>query len=109
MGVTGIVAQAMRGEVRSIGLWGGTPDGPAECSFDGYSRQPARDGTVSGDRISWPAVTFRVTNPTGVTPLGWALFDADGLMLHHEVAQMGVFMNHIDWHIAPTLKVERVK
>lgn len=103
------VRRAIAGEVVAIGLWGDTPDGPAECSFGNYRRVQALDGHVTTEGVSWSTAAFGpVSVVRGVEPAGWALFDADGLMIHCERAQMGRLRRTTRWDIAPRLTIERV-
>lgn len=107
MDLSSVMCRGIASEARSVGLWGMTPDGPAECSFDGYYRSPLLDPQISGDRVSWGAASFGPVQALGgVAPSGWALFDSDGLMLHRETAVMGQMRRRVSWNLAPALKVE---
>ena len=100
------VCRTIAAEARSCGLWGDTPDGPAECSFGGYSRSRLVDCRHNGARMSWALVTFGpVRSTTGVSPSGWALFDENGVMLHRERAEMGPLRRRLTWNLSPGLRV----
>lgn len=100
--VTAAVAQTVTG----CGLFGMTPDGPIECSFPGYQRVPLGAATRQADTLVWAACDFTVRQPGGTPPAGWALFDADGLMVVTHERDMGMMRRRTRWTIQPTLKVK---
>ena len=110
MDVSARIVQGLAGDIRFCGLWGDTPDGPAECSFGGYRRVGLLRPDVVGAKASWPMVEFGpVSNRDGVTPVGWALFDLAGVIVHAERTNMGGLRRRMRWRISPGLAVEVVK
>lgn len=96
----------MAGEVTGCGLFGDTPDGPAECSFAGYARVPLSNPMTDGAVLRWPVCEFTVQQPGGLPPAGWALFDSDGLMMKVHRRQMGRMRRRTRWYIEPSLLVK---